>query len=112
MSDDIQLEHGSGNVYRDLDLPNPEVLQLKAKLAAQIIKVLDGRKLTVREAHDKTGIAAADFSRIRKARLGRFTVDRLMSILAKLDQSVEVSITVRPRRSVRQALPARPDGRP
>ena len=102
MSSDIELERGSGNVYRDLDLPNPEVLQLKATLAARIIRVLDDRKLTVREAHDKTGIAAADFSRIRRAKLGRFTVDRLMSILSKLDQRVEVSITVRPRRASRQ----------
>ncbi len=103
MSDDIELEHGSGNIYRDLGLPNAEVLQLKAKLAAQIIKVLERRKLTVRAAHEKTGIAAADFSRIRSAKLSRFTIDRLMSILWKLDQSVEVNITVRSRRSATQS---------
>ena len=39
--------------------------QFKAILAAEIIKALDRERLTVRAAHDRTGIAAADFSRIR-----------------------------------------------
>lgn len=41
------------------------------------------------------GIAAADSSRIRKADLGRFTVDRLMSIINRLGSRVEVKIKVR-----------------
>ena len=43
----------------------------------------------------RTGIAAADFSRIRNADLGRFTVDRLMSIINRLGSRVEVKIRVR-----------------
>jgi len=57
--------------------------QLRALLAAKIIAALDDRKLTVRGAHEVTGVAAADFSRIRKANLGRFTIDRLMTILIR-----------------------------
>jgi hypothetical protein len=49
-------------------------------LAAEIIKVLDRERLTVRAAHSRTGIAAADFSRIRNADLDRFTVDRLIRL--------------------------------
>ncbi len=48
-----------------------------------------------RAAHGRTGIAAADFSRIRTADLGRFTVDRLMSILNRLGSRVEVKVRVR-----------------
>jgi Helix-turn-helix domain len=51
--------------------------------------------LTVRGAHGRTGIAAADFSRIRNANLGRFTVDRLMSIINRLGSRVEVKVRVR-----------------
>ena len=98
MNDDLELVHGSGNVFRDLRMPNPEASQLKAKLAAQIIKVLDKRNLTVRKAHDITGVAAADFSRIRKAKLARFTIDRLMAILDRLDQRVEVRVSIHPRK--------------
>ena len=57
-----------------------------------IIGVLDGRALTVRAAAELTGTAAADFSRIRHARLDRFTIDRLMTILHRLDQRIEVTV--------------------
>jgi Helix-turn-helix domain len=70
--DDLELVHGSGNVFRDLDHPNPEVEQLKAILAAKIIAVLDDGGISVRRAHELTGFAAADFSRVRQARLSRF----------------------------------------
>jgi predicted XRE-type DNA-binding protein len=99
MSDDNEIIRGSGNVFRDLGLPDADREQLRALLAAQIIGVLDERKLTVRAAQEITGIAAADFSRIRKANLGRFTIDRLMTILSGLGQEVEVSVNVHPRRT-------------
>ncbi|HEX7360135.1 MAG TPA: helix-turn-helix transcriptional regulator [Bryobacteraceae bacterium] len=86
---------GSGNVFRDLGRENADVEQLKALLAAEIIKALDRADLTVRAAHARTGFAAADFSRIRHADLTRFTVDRLMSILNRLGSRVEVKIRVR-----------------
>ena len=87
---------GSGNVFRDLGRKNADAEQFKAILAAEIIKAIDREGLTVRAAQRHTGIAAADFSRIRKADLGRFTVDRLMSILNRLGSRVEVKVRVRP----------------
>ena len=101
MSDgEIELVHGSGNVFRDLGLPNPEVEQVKALLAAKIIGVLDERGLSVRRAHDVTGFAAADFSRVRQAKLGRFTIDRLMGMLNRLDEEVEFTVSIKPRAHV------------
>lgn len=93
--EDIEVIHGSGNVFRDLKRPDADVKQLKGILAAEIIKMLDRDRLTVREAQTRTGIAAADFSRIRNAYLARFTVDRLMAIINRLGSSVEVSVKVR-----------------
>jgi predicted XRE-type DNA-binding protein len=95
--DDMELVHGSGNVFRDLGLPNPNLEQLRAILAAKIIGVLDDRNLTIRKAQELTGIAAADFSRIRQVKLERFTVDRLMNVLDRLGQDVDVSVEVHPR---------------
>jgi predicted XRE-type DNA-binding protein len=88
----VGLVHGSGNVFADFGHPNAEIEQVKAILAAQIIRVLDARGLTVRAAQDLTGTAAADFSRIRRVKLDRFTIDRLMMILSRLDQRVEVEV--------------------
>jgi predicted XRE-type DNA-binding protein len=90
----IELVHGSGNVFRDLGHASPDVEQLKAILAAEIIKMLDREELTVRAAHTRTGVAAADFSRIRNADLSRFTLDRLVSIINRLGSRVEVMVNV------------------
>jgi predicted XRE-type DNA-binding protein len=90
----LELVRGSGNVFRDLGDSNADVQQFKSILAAEIIKSLDREKLTVRAAHRRTGIAAADFSRIRNADLDRFTVDRLMTILNRLGARVEVKVRV------------------
>jgi predicted XRE-type DNA-binding protein len=91
----LEVARGSGNVFRDLGYTNADAEQLKAMLAAEVIKSLDREGLTVRAAHARTGIAAADFSRIRNADLGRFTVDRLMSILNRLGSRIEVRVRVR-----------------
>jgi len=61
----LEIVKGSGNVFRDLDQKHPDLDQFKAILAAEIIKALDREKLSVRGAQGRTGIAAADFSRIR-----------------------------------------------
>jgi predicted XRE-type DNA-binding protein len=95
MKDKLEVTRGSGNVFRDLGRENADIEQFKAILAAEIIKALDREHLTVRAAHSRTGIAAADFSRIRNADLGRFTVDRLISIINRLGSRVEVKIAVR-----------------
>ncbi|PIQ96604.1 MAG: XRE family transcriptional regulator [Nitrospinae bacterium CG11_big_fil_rev_8_21_14_0_20_56_8] len=93
----LEIVRGSGNIFRDFGYPNADIEQLKAILAAQIIGILDDRKLSTRKAEKLTGVPHADFVRIRKPSLKRFTVDRLISILNKLDQQVDVKVKVRPR---------------
>lgn len=92
----LDVVRGSGNVYRDLKIADADVKQFKALLAAEIIKALDRDGLTVRAAHARTGIAAADFSRIRNADLARFTLDRLLGIINRLGVRVEVKLRVKP----------------
>lgn len=97
--DDLELVHGSGNAFRDFGCANADLHQAKSLLASEIIKILDGRGWTTRKAQEATGISHADFSRIRRANLGRFTLDRLMAVLSALGQDVELSVSVRPQQS-------------
>jgi predicted XRE-type DNA-binding protein len=92
---DLEVVRGTGNVFRDLGHPNADLCQFKAILAAEIIKTLDRQRLSVRAAHKRAGFAAADFSRIRNADLGRFTADRLIAILNGLGSRVEIRVRVR-----------------
>ena len=95
--DDIELIRGSGNAFRDFGDPNADLEQARAILAAAIIKVLDQQELSVRSAERLTGVAASEFSRIRNVKLDRFTIDRMIMILGKLGQEVDVRVKVRPR---------------
>ncbi len=99
----LDVVRGSGHVFRDVGHKNADVEQCTALLAAEIIKALDREQLTVRAAHARTGIAAADFSRIRNADLRRFTVDRLMSIINRLGSRVEIKVRVRRAETARPA---------
>lgn len=93
MNDDLELVRGSGNVFRDFGRVNAGVEQARAILAAEIIRTLDKNGLSTREAEKLTGVAHSEFLRIRNARLERFTLDRMVTILGKLDEDVEVNVT-------------------
>ncbi|HBA40449.1 MAG: XRE family transcriptional regulator [Deltaproteobacteria bacterium RIFCSPLOWO2_02_56_12] len=90
----FELIRGSGNIYRDLDIPDADVRQLKAILAAEIIKTLDKKGLSVRKAQSVTGIDAGDFSRVRNADFRRISVERLMAMINRLGSRVEVAVKV------------------
>jgi predicted XRE-type DNA-binding protein len=107
----LEVARGSGNVFRDVGHKNADVEQLKAILAAEIIKALDREGLSLRGAQARTGITAADFSRIRNADLNRFTVDRLMSIVNRLGSFVDVKVRLRRRQPVEHGLLAQPNVR-
>ena len=95
--DGFELVPGSGNVFRDFGRADADVQQTKALLAARIIGILDDQGLSTRKAEARTGVSHADYSRIRNVQLDRFTIDRLMTVLNRLGQHVDVQIEVHPR---------------
>jgi predicted XRE-type DNA-binding protein len=95
---DLDIVAGSGNAFRDVGLPDPDTRLIKADLAAEIIRVLRTARLSNVAAAHRAGVAETDISRIRHADLNRFTIDRLVRILNRLDRRVEVVITEEPRR--------------
>ncbi|MBU3656311.1 MAG: helix-turn-helix domain-containing protein [Holosporaceae bacterium] len=96
---DFELVRGSGNIYQDFGDADAGVRQAKAILAAEILKVLETEQLSTRQAETRSGVNHSEFVRIRRANLARFTIDRLISILGRLNQDVELTVTSRPRPS-------------
>jgi predicted XRE-type DNA-binding protein len=88
----------STNAYRDSARPDAGLEQARAVIAARIINILDDHHLTARDAEYLTGVSRSEFSRIRNAQLRRFTLDRMIAILGRLDEDVEVNVTFSPRR--------------
>ena len=85
MGDDkMQLVRGSGNVYRDFGYADADVRQAKALLGAQIVRILGEEGFSTWDAEARTGIAYSELSRVRQAKFGRVTIDRLVGILGRL----------------------------
>lgn len=91
--EEFEIVRGSGNIFADLGDPDADTRLIKARLAAEIIGILDRRHLGVRDAASLTGVAAADISRIRNADLGHFTIDRLVRVLNGLDRRVVFKVS-------------------
>jgi predicted XRE-type DNA-binding protein len=87
---------GSGNVFADLGLPNPEQELLKARLTLQIYTILKGSDLTQVEIAKILGVQQPQVSLLMRNRAGNFSIGRLMEFLTALRQDVE--ITVKPTR--------------
>ena len=88
----IEIVKSSGNVFRDLGHANPDIELMKATLAAEIIQVLDVRKLSVRKAGEIAQVQYADISRVRNADLNKLTVDWLAKVFSRLEPKVEMSL--------------------
>jgi predicted XRE-type DNA-binding protein len=97
MNDDFEIIRGSGNVFHDFAYANANLEQARAIIAKEIIQTLDDRGLSIRDAEKLTGVAHSEFSRIRNAKLSRFTLDRMITIFGKLAEDVEVNVSFRPR---------------
>ena len=102
----LEIVRGSGNVFEGFGYPDADVRQAKALMGAQIIKILDRKGSSTRQAEAKTGISHSEFSRIRRASFSRFTIDRLMAIHVSIDAQYWAPID----RPIRRAPTARPTG--
>lgn len=95
MSDELKLVRGSDNPFEDVGLPEADTKRIKADLAAEIVGILREAHLPGAAAAKLVGIQTADISRIRNADVSRFTIDRLVHILNRLNRHVEMRVTVR-----------------
>lgn len=98
----VRVTEGSGNVFADLGLPNPEQELLKAQLTLQIHAILKSSGMTQREVAKILGVQQPQVSLLMRNRAGSFSVGRLMEFLTALRQDVQ--ITVRPTRKDHGAL--------
>lgn len=92
-----KAELGSGNVFADLGLENPEELLLKSKLIVEIAQLIEKKGLTQVEVAKRTGLDQPKISRLLNGYLSGFSVDRLFSVLNRLGHSIEVRISAKER---------------
>ena len=84
--------HSSGNVFKDLGLPDPDERLAKAKLAYKINRLIADRGITQKEAADFLQLSRSKMTDLRNGRLNSFTIDNLFSLLGKLDHHIEIRV--------------------
>ncbi len=97
MSKKRRYETGSGNVFKDIGVPNAEEHLVKAQLLFKIDNILKKRGLKQVEAAELFGVRQPDVSKMLRGEFRQFSVERLLRFLVALDQDVE--IVVKPHRS-------------
>ncbi len=97
----LKCHRSSGNVYKDLDLPNPERMQAKAVLASRLLTLIEDKKWTQVQAAEKLDITQPKISLLARGQLSGFSLEKLIHLLNKLNQDIEIVIRHRPLSSKR-----------
>ncbi len=105
MSEGRKITRGSGNVFADLEVGEPDEALIKAALAAKISSIIEHRHLTQAEAAKILGIDQPKVSALTRGRLAGFSTERLFRLIRALGRDVD--IVVRKRRSAKETGRAR-----
>jgi predicted XRE-type DNA-binding protein len=97
-------EKSSGNVFKDLGLPNAEEHLVKAKLVWKINEIMKKRGLKQVDAAKLFGVRQPDVSKMLRGEFRQFSVERLLRFLVALDQDVEIIVKPHQGKKERAAL--------
>jgi predicted XRE-type DNA-binding protein len=107
MTGRINLKRGSANVFANLGFDHPEEEKLKAQLVREIRDIIKQRRLTQAKAAGLLDLKQPDVSALVTGRVHKFSLERLLRCVHRLDQ--DVRIVVGPKRRARSAQsPRRP----
>ena len=100
----IPVTPGSGNVFADIGVSEPEEELAKAQLGSRIRDIVRARCLTQVAAAAVMEIDQPKVSALLSGRLSSFSSERLMRLLTRLGQDVEIVVKSKPRPQQRGRL--------
>lgn len=90
---DIEFEKSSGNVFADLEVENAEELQARAMIGYHVIQLLKDKNMKQRELAGLLGVKQAEISHLLNGHFSRFTTDKLLDFLKRMNQKVTIQIS-------------------
>ena len=87
------ITEGSGNVFADLGVKDAEQLLVRSQIGFHVFKILEDKKLKQREISGTLGIAQPDVSHLMNGHFSRFTTDKLLDFLKRLDRKVTIEVS-------------------
>lgn len=98
-----KVHPSSGNVFADLNLPDPNTHMLKAQIVAELYRLAQTRKLTQARAGEVLGISQPEVSRMFKGDFREYSIERLLKFLTAFDQDVVISVEPRSTSSLKSS---------
>jgi predicted XRE-type DNA-binding protein len=99
MAAKTQVIKGSGNVFADIGIPNPEEALAKAEIARQVNLVLAGRGLSQVKGAAILGVPQPRVSDLARGRLQKFSLEKLLDFANRV--GIDVEIRMKPSRRPR-----------
>jgi len=91
---DIKFERGSGNVFDDLGLDDSDELYTRAQIGFHVIRTLKEQKLKQKQISDILGIEQPEVSHLMNGHFSRFSAEKLLAFLHKLELKVTIHISI------------------
>ena len=89
----IKSEEGSGNVFADLGLRDSDELFARAQIGFCVHRIIKAKKIKQQEIAALLGIAQPEVSHLMNGHYSRFTTDKLLDFLKRLDRTVTIRIS-------------------
>lgn len=89
----IEFEESSGNIFADLGLEDADELYTRAALGVQVLRILKERHCAQKEAAQLLDVKQPEVSAIMCGKFNRFSQERLIGFLNKLDRKVVIQVS-------------------
>jgi predicted XRE-type DNA-binding protein len=89
----FEEKESSGNVFADLGLKQADQLLARAQIGFHVFKILEEKRLKQRQIADLLGIAQPDVSHLMNGHFSRFTTDKLLDFLKRLNRKVTIEVS-------------------
>lgn len=93
MIKEIEFEKSTGNIFADLGLKKAEELQARGLIGFHVIELLKSKNMKQREIAELLEIKQAEVSHLLNGHFSRFTVDKLLDFLKRMNQKVTIQIS-------------------
>jgi predicted XRE-type DNA-binding protein len=83
---------GSGNVFADIGVPDPDTALAKAKMVVELKRIVEERGLTQDKLAELLGVDQPTVSKALRGRMSSITLDRLIRWLTLLGRNVDITL--------------------
>ncbi|MGA1546419.1 MAG: helix-turn-helix domain-containing protein [Flavobacteriaceae bacterium] len=91
----IEFQESSGNVFADMGLEDAKELKARGLIGVHLVQLLKSKKMKQKDIAVMLHLKPAEVSHLFNGHFSRFSTDKLLGLLAALEQKVTIQISPR-----------------